>query len=167
MEGELRMELLEQIAPGLLALAGVFVGYFVQLASSHADRKERRHRLNREKFEEVCRCIQESTVEMQTFLGSQGEEALRFNPTAASNAHYLCLIYFPELADVTRDYSNMAAIFRSSLYGSGFRLDVNASIGAQSAINDPDYPKRLEQLQLQRAVVEGLIEELASKYVKA
>lgn len=157
----------EAFATGLIALAGVLVGYLVQFATSFSERHERRQRLNREKFESLCELIQSSTLEVQGMMNQVGDNAMVYIPTSASRAHYLALIYFPDLADVTRDYANDTALFRSFLYGSGFRPEIPASIGAQALMSNPQYKERVHRLHLRRAAVEEKIGEVARKYTRA
>ena len=158
--------MMETLVGGGLVLVGVAVTQLVHSLTAHKDRKERRERLLREKYEELCDSILDTATQVQQMLKLSGNEAIYSSPPSApQRVHYLAMIYFPELRDATREYNNSIVLLYHFLI-SGFDPKIPASTGAQS-LGHPDYLENLNNMADKRMVLEQAIETNAAKYTKA
>jgi len=160
-------DVLLALAGGALVLAGVVVTQFVYFLTAYNDRKERRRQLVREKFEECCESIADSIEQVQDMLRlTHSSLVLSHPPSAPLWAHYLSLIYFPELQEVTRDYSNSVVdLHRFVLQHGGTERDsIPAGILARE---NPNYSVVQKAMQEKRSALDAAIEKHAAKYTMA
>jgi len=156
----------ETLLGGGLVLAGVVISQTLQWWLAHGNRKERRDRLLREKFEELCLSILKSNDEVQAVTKLAPVPASEAHaPSAPQRAHYLAVIYFPELRQATFEYSNAVQDFHSYLLGN---CDPHnpMSLGAQLC-RDKSYQDFQGRAVRKRAAVEDAIEKHAERYTRA
>ena len=148
-----------ELLTGLIALSGVLVGYLFHFLTSHIDRRERRHRLLREKYEELCKNILDSTREVQDMTMTLQTSVQPVPPVAPQKAHYLALVYFPELKQATADYSNACTNYHK------FLLEARHIYGQPA--KHPKFHAEAESVMEAKSRVDELIETHASRYTKA
>lgn len=148
-----------EFSTGLVALSGVLVGYLSHFLAAHIDRKERKQRLLREKYEELCESILDSTREVQDMIEMPRIAGQSVPPASPQKAHYLALIYFPELREVTVDYSNACAYYHIYL--------LHAQRSHPQAAMAPEYHEEAEKVMVAKAKVDEAVSIFASKYTRA
>jgi len=156
----------ETLVGGALVLLGVTVTQLVHALTAHKDRKERHERLLREKYEELCKSVLDTTAQLQQMLKLSGNEVLiSIPPSAPQHTHYLAMIYFPELRDATRKYNNSIVQCYQFLL-SNFDLKIPASLGTQG-MEYPNYMKFQDDIIGKRTALEDAIEKHAARYTRA
>lgn len=158
--------MVETIIGGILVLFGVVVTQIVNTLTSHKDRVERRRKLLREKYEELCQSVLATTTELQQVMKLGGQEALTSSPPSSpQRAHYLAMIYFPELRKLTREYNNaIVLLYMFSIQHFDPRLPI--PLGSQ-ATNFTEYLSYQDNMIDKRTELEHAIEVNADIYTMA
>ena len=152
---------------GIFALAGVALASFSSWFLSHLQARKERHRLSREKLEELSLHIVESLSWLEGATGARTfAELSSFSLCpSAQKATTLAWLYFPELRKPTSDYSNDIVHMHKFLV-SVFEPLRDSSAGADAARN-PHFEHNVEELRKSRQLVLDKILEIAPEYTKA
>lgn len=161
-------DILIPLLTGLFALAGVALASFSSWLLSHLQARKERHRLFREKLEELSLHIVDSLSWIEGATGAKSfEELSSFSLCpSAQKATNLAWLYFPELRKPTSDYSNCIACMHTTLV-EVFEPLRDSTAGADVARNNPHFEHNVNELRKSRQAVLDKILEIAPNYTKA
>jgi hypothetical protein len=155
---------------GCLALAGTALGIFSSLAAGHFDRKNRRDRLVRKRFEELAQLLDVAKTyllrlnQCHTF----DEVAKEHPPAEVRRIVVLSLIYFPEFKVKAIEYHNfIMETYRLAVSLSPAEKKEGWPIGARLAKHWQDIDQPRDKLQKVSEALDDLIERYAEKYTLA
>tara|TARA_R110000868_G_C10572960_1_gene737922 strand:- start:184 stop:672 length:489 start_codon:yes stop_codon:yes gene_type:complete len=159
--------ILTPLLTGIFALAGVALASSSALLVAHLQAQKERHRLSREKLEELSLHVVASLEWLETAnrARSFGELSLFSLCPSAQKATSLAWLYFPELCKPTSDYSNSIVDIHRLLIAS-LKVDLDLSAAACAA-QDPDWVDMIQAVKKSRQAVLDKIQEVAPQYIKA
>jgi hypothetical protein len=154
---------------GGLALAGTALGLVGSLVTGWLERKNQRHRLLRERYEELTACIAAIGPWLHRLGSCRSLDEVKqvHPPLELRRMVILSLIYFPELKQAVALYNNACIQhFHRAVDACGHRWDGIASVGAIIAkmMNEKGEKDTMQEL---RHILDLEIETHAEKYTKA
>lgn len=155
---------------GGLALAGTALGLVGSLVSGWLERRNLRHRLLRERYEEFSEVLARTLPWFSQLAACRSFDEIRGcpPPPEAKRLHVLSLIYFPEFKEASADYNNsLIAHFHLAIDCSDHHLLGVATIGAVMAKLAKDGEIKPIDLTIKRQNLDDLVERYAKKYTKA
>lgn len=155
---------------GCLAIAGTALGLLGSLAAGWLERKNQRHKLLRERYEEFAQCIA-ATLPWFARLGvcRNLEEVRSCQPPPESRRMILlALVYFPEFKGATGDYHNgLIEHYGFAVDSCGDPLAGLGTVGAIMAKRTADGLLKPADYTKRRQILDNLIEKHADKYTKS
>ena len=150
------------------AILGAVIAQLVSILRDILDKRHQRHKLLREKYEELARYITDSQNWFMEQIGAMSLRELKGKPpVAARNAMVLAHIYFPALRESCQDYVNACANFQVTLINS-HDFTEGKDAGTQAVHRDRDtFERAANQLHLARQRVDEEVIKYATRYTKA